>query len=106
MGFFKEQLISKGELDSIIESNKRRFDANEKGDIEALYYPGRPVKLCVIDKGMVSWVSGIIITMAGSDAQCQMRVALPVGSGFFTSIELENTRSVGFDFEGEQNGVA
>lgn len=100
MGFFKEQLISKDELETIVESNRHRFDSATKNETEALYYPGRPVKLCVIEKGIVSWIPGVILIMTGNAGSCQMQVALSVGENFFTSIELDNTCSVSFNFEG------
>lgn len=108
MGWFKEQLISKQEVEEFITRNKESWENNpNRNETEKMFYPGRYVKLCLMENGTVIWVPGQVLAMSGTQDRCQMRVALQVSEEIYAHIDLDNTRAVGIDFEKEkQDGVA
>lgn len=108
MGWFKEQLISKQEVDGFIEQNKQSHDNNpSRNETEKLFYPGRYVKLCLMENGKVIWVPGRVLSMNGTQDRCQMRIVFTVFNDVYSHVDLDNSRAVAIDFEREkENGVA
>ena len=97
MSFYRSQLFSKKDIDGLLENNLIEYNSRQNTSIEKEFWPGREVKLCLVENGVATWVPGRDLTFSGTNEKCNLQVILNVVENIHFIIVLYDTTTVLFD---------
>ena len=97
MSFYRQQLFTKKEIDAIIDNNIIDYSDKVVSSTEKEFWPGRKIKLCLSEEGVVKWIPGRVLSFIGTNEKCTLQVAIHIQQDIYFNIVIYDTNTIMFD---------